>query len=137
MRSNSLSSAPGAAGIAGPFFHHWMFLAFALVACFINGIIATKLPKNAKKSFRQLSKGSLTSDPISLEKSRFGIVDTSGATSALVRSAYLCAAFACAVSWNLEQGWWKTALITIGVFFFIMLLGSTVIRAHSAKDNGQ
>jgi hypothetical protein len=123
-----------ATGVAGAVLHHWMLVAFAVLACLINGFNATRLPKNVRKYFNELSLGRVGDPPAtSLEKSSTGLIDTSGATNVLVRSAYLCAAFAGAVAWDFGLVWWQIALIVIIVDFLVMSFGAAVIGANSRQ----
>lgn len=121
-------------GAVGAVLHHWVLVAFTVVAYLINGFNATRLPKNARKSFAELSRGR-AGDPVatSLEKSGAGLIDLSGATNISVRTAYLCAAFAGAAAWDFGLVWWQIAFIVIAVDFFVVSFGAIIIGANGAR----
>ena len=115
-------------GVAGVVAADWWLVAFAVVACLLNGGIVVSLPKNRSKSFTTLTQGQ-ANDPAahSLPNAPAGIADTSFATSAAVKCGYLCAALGGFVAWHVGLPWWQIAITVVGIDVFIMIWGSAVV----------
>jgi hypothetical protein len=106
----------------------WTMLGICLIACFLNGLIATRLPKNQTKSFPQLARGSAGEiEPPADDAYPQMPVDRYPATNALTKCSYVAVATAAAIGYHLDQSQWIIAAAMTASYIGVMLLGTFVI----------
>lgn len=110
----------------------WVSLGICVVACFLTGLIAGRLPKNRTKSFAQLTKGLDGDIEPTMDVPQF-LVDRYPTTNALLKCSYVAVATGGAIAYHLNQSQWTIAGTMVACFIGVMLIGTMVIATSRVE----
>ena len=109
----------------------WIAVGICLVACFLIGVIAARLPKNRHKSFSQLARGAAgdIEPPMDNVYPRMP-VNRSPAINALAKCSYVAVAASGAMAYHLGQPIAGTMLASL---IGVMLIGTLIVATSGGK----